>query len=617
MKLRPVLAYLLFAVFLSAAFAQDSGMEEKTGDAEIAEQYVRWAQQAIDEGRWPQALAGLERAADFASASSDISYLLALARSHEGRSRRAVLEALGQALQTNRWVNYSESQARLMQARQLSAMRHYSAALAALDNVPQSADTAGLRLLALRGMALNAAHAAGEPVMALALFRRSVLETMDRYPRDPRPLRIFLEYARNRHPEFSALTESDNNLMELVLRRLPFLLEDDPELAWLAAPFIRDAAQARRLVASYRAGALPPVQSEHFFPSPGSIAAALNLGLLNDSEAVEELFDGQRVFDNRPAVTGGAGFFPAGEIALDVETIVETSDLLRSDEGRDMFARRLLSFSGIITSGREGHIETSAFYRDGSLREFVYDADNDSLADFRVVFGADYAPLRAERLLLPDLETERPALPQREEDLVRALIIWERYPSVSRAELAGYRYFFRPADYHYSPLAFLELCGSKSYSGLMYPVISHENIMLSRRSLVASCASLQRPSVEFEGAVEQIDLYRGIPLRAVEVLNGRQVSVTEFEAGLPVIQYIDLDLDGRMETVRRFRRPVSLPEAEDFLDFRSLIESSLSDWSGEGIHRTGEMYPDDGSVVYSWDLDGDGSWDYSESGNTR
>ena len=113
---------------------------------------------------------------------------------------------------------------------------------------------------------------------------------------------------------------------------------------------------------------------------------------------------------------------------------------------------------------------------------------------------------------------------------------------------------------------------------------------------------------------------RGIPLQAEEkpygeILEGGTYSVTQFENGFPVIQHIDLDLDGRKETIRRFRRPP--PGAWDFLEYRRLIASSESDWSGDGRYITKEVYRQDGSVVYSFDIDGSGELNYSETRNER
>jgi hypothetical protein len=94
-----------------------------------------------------------------------------------------------------------------------------------------------------------------------------------------------------------------------------------------------------------------------------------------------------------------------------------------------------------------------------------------------------------------------------------------------------------------------------------------------------------------------------------------QISVTEFERGSPVIQYVDMDMDGRMETIRRFRPPS--PDFQENFDIRKLLASSESDWTGDGHHKTGEVYREDGSVVYTWDMDRSGVMNYyyeTESG---
>ena len=586
MKLRPVLFMLLFvwAFYHPCAQSQDRG---GWGDAAAAQQYVKWARQAIDEERWDEALAALERAADFANVSSDISYLLAVTRSHEGKIRISVLEALDRAIEINRWADYNADHALLLKAEQLIAMRSYSSTLAVLDQVkentfPVSADLTMLRLLAFRGLAADP-----DNVQALARFRSQLLLAMDRYPRDPRPLRIFFEYARNRRPQPLELAESDIDLLELALRRLPFLLEADPDLAWMAAPLMRNTDEARRLTSSYRAGGLSGGGNENFRPSSGSIAVALNLGLIDDTAAVEELF---------------AGFAANGEQVLDKDIITEIDSLLRSDDGRDLFTQKLLSFSGIVSSDEDhsGYASSLAFYSSGFIREINFDMNRDGIVDLHISFTADGVPVSARYRI-----TGEP---------IPAHIQWERYPSVEMVTLAGETFLFRPADFQFAPVSFIELGGGKIHSGLVYPVPSYRNMQLTRRSLVSFCASISRPSVEFTGAVEQIFLERGIPMQAVETINGKQVSFTEFERGAPVIQRLDLDLDGRMETVRRFRRPG--PDFNETFDLRGLAASSESDW-GDGRYKTGEMYLQDGSVVYSWDMDGSGTMNYSETETGR
>jgi len=482
------------------------------------------------------------------------------------------VESLDKAVETNRWTQNNRTQAFLLKAEQLIAMRNYSTALAILEQVGESYDSAMLRLLALKGLALTSGN-----VQTMARFRSQLLTAMDRYSREPQPLRIFFEYARNREPDMYELPSADLNLLDLTLRRLPFLLESDPELAWMAAPFMRDTNDARRLVASYRA-----TQNN---PAAASIPVALNLGLIGDIDAVNELF-------------GADYFFPV----LKMEIVTDVFNLLRSEEGRNLFTQKLLSFSGFLLSDDDcdGIVESSTFYRSGVIEEFAYDRNQANVFDMRILFDTGSVPITAEYPLTGGQ--------------IPAQIKWERYPSVEQATLADETFAFRPADFQFAPVSFIFLGGSNYTAGLLYPQLEYQYLTLTRRSLVSFCTSISRPSVEFDGAVERIFLERGIPLQAEEILNGERVSFTEFERGLPIVQRLDLNLDGRMETLRRFRRPG--PDFSETFDYRSLIASSESDW-GNGRFMTGEMYLQDGSVVYSWDMDGSGYFNYSETEDGR
>jgi len=585
--LKPVIYLFIFFLFINSFCIH----AQPRDDSQAAQQYVIWAQQEINEGRLDEALTGLQRAGDFADVSSDVSYLLALVNLQLEKNPNVTMLALNKALETNRWVTYNENHALLMKTKELIIRRDYYYALSCLDriglntylNAEETADAAMLRILIFRGMAMGN-NRDYDSVQALARFRSLVLTGMDRFPRDPRPLRIFLEYAntaltRNRLPEQSELHESDLNLLELALRRLPFLQEIDPDLTWLAAPFIYDYDTARRLVASYRAGGLSQQQIGSFKINPASIPIALNLGLIDDKQATDELFND---FPNQQPVT-----------VLDKDVVINVYNLLRSEEGRDLFTRRLLSFSGIIISDddNDGYIDSRAYYQSGVIREFIIDTYQNRSSDVSIIFGTDSIPVSA----------VLPVAGQRASVSVK----WERYPSVLEVTLEDEIFHFKPADFQFAPVAFFELTGSRNLNGLVYPILSYQFINLTRYALVSFCSNFSRPSPEFEGAIETIYLDRGVPLQAVEMLNGQKVSITEFERGFPVIQYIDLDLDGRLETIRRFYLPSpGFQWQEDkVFDYRSLIASSESDWIGDGRYRTREMYLQDGSVVIFLDME--------------
>jgi tetratricopeptide (TPR) repeat protein len=563
-RLFPVI--LIFSLVSIRAGAQDRG------DEAAAERYSEWALDAMGRGHWPEALEALERAGDYGDVSSDISLLLALARDREGRPAGAVLEAVRRALEVNRWKKRAADEARLLEAETLIRLRRYGEALGVLDRAGESEKKTVLTLLALKRLP------------DLSLFRGEMKRALDRYPRDPAIARILLEYAAGRAPQ-----ADEEELVSLVLRRLPVLLEGDPGLVSAASSFIRDEEEVRRLAASYRAVFPYPA-----LPPPETLPAALNAGLVDDAAAADELLG------------------PGSEKTLDRDLVVTTFSLLRSAGGRDRFNGNLLTFSGVLMedSDKDGFYETRTRYLNGEIQHYLHDADQDGLADLFIVFSGG-EPARAEQTVLP--ESARVfSLPMRDEETIKVSLVWEQYPAVLRADLEGAAYIPRPFDFFFSPVRFVELCETGG-KGLLYPELEKDYARLSRRALVSFSVQIRRPGSEFSGAVEHIELEDGIPLRSVEMLDGRVVSQTEFLQGRPVTERIDLDLDGRMETVRRFR-PMVPPSAEggDILQWKKEIEFSESDWDGDGRFETAEEYPPGGGVRYYKDMDGDGLRDYVE-----
>jgi hypothetical protein len=164
---------------------------------------------------------------------------------------------------------------------------------------------------------------------------------------------------------------------------------------------------------------------------------------------------------------------------------------------------------------------------------------------------------------------------------------------VLEAEQEGTRYLPRPLSFFFAPLRFRELCGS----GLLYPEEEFQG-GFSRRSLASVSLLIERPGREFAGGIERMELEKGIPLRAREYLGEALVSETAFFQGRPRFQFLDLDMDGRMETARRFRENPPPPRAgeggEDdlppFLDHSGEIEYAESDWDGDGIFETRQYH---------------------------
>ena len=533
-----------------------------SGDSAVAERYAQWIKDAMDRGQWSEALSALNRAADFSDVSSDISYLLALVRSHENKDRGSVLEALNKALYVDRWNLYDSEAARLLKADTLISIRAYQQALAELSLVRKSPREAVLTLKALMSRP-------GE-------FRRYMTDTLDRYPRESGPVRVFFNYLSNEDAAGRNPEREDLQLLELVLRRLPALLLGDAELAWMAAPFMRDSADARRVVSAYRA-----VNK----PVPASLPIALKLGVIDEETALEELFTAGEA-SQAPALVGAsadAAVSAGGESVLDITLLSDFWGLLRRDEARAIFKRNLSAYTGVIIedADRDGIPETSAEYTGGLLNQYNYDADQDGIADLTVYFTAG-DPRRALTLIPPDTSRDffgvsgqtAVSSPRSTGSRAQADVQWEQYPAVQEVDLDGVRYIPRPVNFYYSPLKFTELWGS----GVLFPQRDLLSPPLTRRVLVSQSLRVERPSLEFKGGTEVVELNQGIPVSAREYVGDRIVSETEFLRGRPLLQRVDLNLDGRMETVRHFRRSYRPAELEDLwnydrdIDYTSTVE---------------------------------------------
>jgi tetratricopeptide (TPR) repeat protein len=583
------LLFPVFVLFFSGfpVFSQLNSTGAAAVSKAAADQYLSAAEQFIGEGRWDEALDVLERGGDFADLSSDLSYLLAQARRRLNLPLPGVLEALGRAFDAGCWERYSFAQACLLEAEVFIALRNYSGALRSLDSAEQGVSEprifsgpeegrvhAGplgedegraviLRILALKGLP--------DPQG----FRRFLMSAMNRYPRDPRPVEIVFSWAAGD----AGLPEADQALVDLALRRLPFLLDESPRLAYLAAPFIRDAEEARRLVSAYRA--LGTAEKE-------SLPVSMDLGLIDDRRAVEELFE-------------------AGpEAVLEREMILRFWSLLGSREGRELFHQRLRGYSGMISSDsdRDGRNEALVRYSGGIPREYRGDADQDGLPETRILFSPEGIPLQGEFTTGGR----------------RIAVQWERYPAVLKAETGDLTFTAVPENFFFAPLRFTPLVPAAGglapagggEPGILYPEADGGRTGLSPRTLAAYALTIQRPSREFPGALEQIEMEQGVPRRAVEILDGKIIAVTEFNLGLPRIQRLDLDLDGRMETVRYFREGRPADESEP-LGYEAVLELVETDRDRDGLYEIGERFLSDGTVEYSWDTDGDGIRDYVET----
>jgi hypothetical protein len=286
---------------------------------------------------------------------------------------------------------------------------------------------------------------------------------------------------------------------------------------------------------------------------------------------------------------------------LDKNLLLAVWKLLRTDEDKDYFQEQVLRFSGIITedADKDGYIESHVRYQNGTMVEYSYDSDQDNLSELTLFFESGI-PVRAEVVLALEAAGGGNgfASPVQDTDRIKGIVQWEQYPAVLQTEVRGTFYKPRPLDFFFFPVYFKRL----ESGGLLYPEQDSRMSGISERTLIASSVLIERPSRNFTGAIEQIELDQGVPQKAQEFFKGRLVSETDFHLGKPIMQRLDLDMNGYLETVRHFWE----------IGNSTVIESSDSDWDEDGFFEYKEQYSyrnhdavQDARLL-SWDIDRDG-----------
>ncbi|GAB1484085.1 hypothetical protein MASR2M78_29020 [Treponema sp.] len=553
-----LLSFSLLILCAGFVFGQSGDQGEARTESALASKYVSWALSAMEEGRYLDAEAALERSQDYADLSSDLSYLLALSRLKLDRSMGSVLVAARRAIQTDRWDRYGKASAMLIEAEALLRMRAGSEVLYLLSSLDYSNEVAYLRAKAL---------SFGSDYLR---FRRELALALEAFPTDTRLIALVFDTAK-----MTVTSATDKLLVQRALDRLPFLLGLQADLALKAAPFISDIAERSRLVSAFRAS----------HSDVKSIPLALNLGLISEETAIEELFS----LNN-----------------LDISILDSVYSLLRTDSSRSTLSALGAQFNGTIVqdSDKDGYAESSATYKDGFISSYTYDADQDGLAEMEIRF-ADMLPVHATLVIAADVEEDPNSASIRlasmaiqAEDRRLAELRWLRFPYVAESSYAGIVYKAAANQFPYAPIRLEKIRGTS----LRFPQLEKHESRLSLRSLISFAYLIERPSLTFPGAIERIEILKSIPLRATEILNGRVVSVLTFNKGKPELKKLDLDIDGRMETSRYYKTDTR----EASIDYVEIIERTESDWDGDGRAEYAEVIFADGSIERSWDMDGDG-----------
>lgn len=520
-------------------------------EASAAEKYAQWAERAIANDDWQRARLFLERAKDFSGELSDLSYLLALTLSQTGASAFLTLEAAQTALETARWYRRTPEEARILAAEAQVRLRNYAAALRTLESCAENAQTALLRLRALRGAAHSGRGEASR--RNNALFKSELRQSCGRYHNDPAFARMAFMWAAKVAPDEADGNFENTDFIEELLRLVPSLSEKDNDIAYLAAPFYRDEDEARRLLMRWYA----PLNDN--IPQT-SIPVLLNYGVINEEKALDCL---------------------SREYQLKANVIREVYTHFRTDEARGRFNNFINHYTGVITEDYDDdeYNEALAVYHNGIMQIFTFDDAQDGIADMTITMEAG-KPVNIWQPYYPPGYGNLPArffepLTERE----KLIVSYSEYPAVEEIRAAGAVFRFRPNSFFHKPVEFEQFAPP---FGLPFPLVQNEYIqnkyiqnnyiqnelavMLSMRSLWSAAYEVELEGRNFEGATLYIELNSGVILSSREELNGKKVSEDFFRNGRLYDRFIDMDLDGKRETRLRFGG-IYFDTPEDYVQF--------------------------------------------------
>jgi hypothetical protein len=133
-------------------------------------------------------------------------------------------------------------------------------------------------------------------------------------------------------------------------------------------------------------------------------------------------------------------------------------------------------------------------------------------------------------------------------------------------------------DFFYAPVRLEYLFGRT----IIFPEYENSGDSLSEKILTSHAYIIERDSREFAGAREQIKLLDGIIISSHESLDGVIISKTEYDNGRAILQKVDIDLDGKMETLRFLEERSANAESDERITEITHIES---DWDGDGTYE--------------------------------
>jgi len=504
-------------------------------NAAIAASLTAGARDSMTLGYDAEAMRLLDEALSYAPADADANYLRALAGASAGEAPAQVIPHLEAALASNDFRTSSVLDARLLYASLLVRTHRSAQAMRMLSGLPHSAEYLYVECraaLALRNSEVS---------------RSDVLESLRRYPADPRPLIFWLQASGRPYA-----VPADMAVIKVAFGALDALKDIDPSVLVALAPYAPDAETGRLLIREFRATG---------GQSPQATVLALRYGLIGEAKATGEMF--------------------GGSYARAPTDIIELLGLLSSVESRAGFRHAFAEFSGIVSrdDDRDGFPESVTHYTAGQPSDWVLDADQDGQPEFVMVFAAG--------------EPRSAVVHAGSTTIAMRYGPWPHAVRLDFSDAAGRRSYALGPSVFAVPLVRFD--SIMDQAGTPYLIRRDDAAPPTEHGVATLAYAVETRDT---GGTTDAELYNGIPERSWwhDALGGSGMAI--YSNGLPSDERLDLDGDGRAEARRVWGRTSDGAAQPLYMEM---------DFNSDGLYEYRETLIE--PFIKAWDYDSDGAVD--------
>lgn len=587
MKTRLFALCFCFAMSVSLSFAQEASKGSSAvslANRRTALRCLEAAGNYASQSAWSAAASQAQMGLSYDDSVSDLWYIYAVSVQKEGGSKAQILPLVQRALDVGNWVNYNRDNSRILYADILSDTGRSTEALQVLDSNPPVFSSSAEYIRA------KAYYRLGTPESYTAA-RNKISNARRIFPDDTRFPQLFFTYEIPYSEDVTVRRLADSFIGQIKLYD-ESTKDEDAELEIMAASFAR-GEERKKLLQSFSArGLVHPLYA----------GVALEEGLMGQKEAFEYIAS---FADDSLNVDYMRSFM----LMIDDESVMA--------EAKEYFT----AFCGELTSDTSGDgvdDMTVSYYR-GRPQHIAFDYDQDGALEWEVFcdFGVPVSGILYDADYLDALEAD---------------FTWQSFPALSTFvvkdfngrkvnifNLLGEKLVWTPVSMN-SDAIISRICGINFF----FPVPNVDERRLDRMELALASSSFTVPSAEREGSWITVTVLDEQMQSADYYHLGKMYAHTLFQDNMPVSRIIDADGDSVFETTEYYA-PVSDMDVavHDRTVERTIMTNIFGtpsngadfflrmvqvDTNGDTVPDFTEEYMDAGSVISSWDTDGDGYW---------